>query len=79
MTRNMVIFVPLKLPINRHLALGRQQSIGLREVAAAEEGATGQRRRVGGLQDMVARPVDQSALAACEIAPKKEHDTVAII
>lgn len=79
MTRNMVIFVPLKLPINRHFALGRQQSIGLREMAAAEEGATSQRRRVGGLQDMVARPVDQSALAARKIAPKKEHDTVAIV
>ena len=71
--------MPLKLPINRHFALGRQQSIGLREMAAAEEGATGQRRRVGCLQDMVTRPVYQSTLATCEIAPKKEHDTVTIV
>lgn len=79
MTRNMVIFVPLKLPINRHLALGRQQSVGLREVAAAEEGATRQRRRMGRFQNMVPRPVYKGTLATGEITPQEKDDALTIV
>ena len=41
-------------------------------MAAAEKGAAGQRRRVGGLEHIVLRRVDQFPLGACETAPEQE-------
>ena len=48
-------------------------------MAAAEESAPGQGRRMRSLEDMMPGGVDEFLLGAGEIAPKEENDTFKIV
>ena len=67
-------------PINGRLALGRQQLIGLGEMAAAQESpVSGQRAGVDRLQQVVALPVHAGRLLLGVGAPQQEHHTLAVL
>lgn len=69
----------LELPIDRGFALGGEEVVGLREMAATEEGTTSERRRMRRLKDMVTGMVDKRTLASRKIPPQQEDYTLTII
>ena len=71
--------MPLKPPVDRRTAFGGEDGVGLGEVAAAEEGAAGEGRRVSGLQDDVFAGVDKGGFGAGVIAPEHEDYALATV